>query len=149
MTLFSGESIPITVEQLRELTKPPIVAVLATVNPDGTPQATPLWYDFDGAFFNVTAFTHRVKVRNIPSNPAVSLVIVDTTGTGEPFTAIGRAELVEEGAHDKTRSLAIRYLGEERGAESAARLAHSPRVIIRISPQRLLVGQEGHRVNWP
>ena len=39
---------PITADQLDELTREPLLAVLSTVNPDGTPQATPLWYHYDG-----------------------------------------------------------------------------------------------------
>lgn len=41
-------------EQLKQITDRPLLAVLATVNPSGTPQATPLWYHYDGEHFVVT-----------------------------------------------------------------------------------------------
>ena len=68
----------ITPEKLKEITEKPLLAVLATVNPSGTPQATPLWYHDDDEYFKTTCFSHRVKVRNIRQNPNVVLVVVDT-----------------------------------------------------------------------
>ena len=129
-------------EQLEELTRQPLLAVLATVNPDGTPQATPLWYHYDGRTFNTTSFAHRVKVRNIRKNPKVSLVIVDTANYGKELIVRGTAELVEDGVPEATLRNAVRYLGEEKGRAEAAELtAGGPRVIIRITPERIVHGE--------
>ena len=139
---------PLTSEQLAEITKPAVLGIITTVNPDGSPQATPIWYDYDGESFNVTAFASRVKVRNIRRNPRVSLVVVDTVSYGGPLIVNGTAELVEEGAHEATQRMGIRYQGEQRGRESAARMAGQPRVIIRIKPDRLLY-DAGHAPTPP
>ena len=125
-------------ERLREITGPPVLAVLATVNPDGTAQATPVWYEYDGQTLNVTSFVDRVKVRNVRRNPSVALVVVDTVSYGEALIVRGTAEIVEEGARETTQRLAIRYQGEQQGRVSAARMGGQPRVIIRITPERLL-----------
>ena len=125
-------------EQLKAFTEKPLLAVLSTVSPDGTPQSTPVWYEFNGEAFLVTSFADRVKVRNIRRNPSVTLVVVDTVAYGEPLTVIGTAELVEDGAMDATLRSAIRYQGEELGKTSAAHMAGRPRVIIRITPRRIL-----------
>ena len=128
-------------EQLEQFTAKPLLGILATVNPDGSPQATPVWYSYDGRHFNTTAFTHRVKVRNIRANPRVSIVVVDTASYGEPLIVNGTAELVENGVAEATVTNAIRYSGEERGRASAADLtAAGPRVLIRITPERLIYG---------
>ncbi len=130
-----------TREELSEITRPPILGVLATVNPDGSPQATPIWYYYDGEHFNVTCYNHRVKARNIRRDPRVTLVVVDTANIGEPLIVNGTAELVEEGAAEATERVAIRYEGEEAGRVSAAGLnAAGPRLIIRITPDRIRYG---------
>ena len=100
---------PLTTEKLAEITKAPVLGILTTVNPDGSPQATPLWYYYDGEHFNVTAYPHRVKVRNIRRDPRVTLVVVDTANYGDPLIVSGVAELVEEGAAEATERVAIRY----------------------------------------
>ena len=128
-------------EQLAKITKPPVLGILTTVNPDGSPQATPLWYYYDGEYFNITAYPHRVKVRNIRRDPRVTLVVVDTANYGDPLIVSGAAEIVEEGAAEATERVAIRYEGEHAGRESAARLnARGQRVIIRITPERIRHG---------
>ena len=113
--------------------------MLATVNPDGSPQATPVWYDYDGEYFNTTAFAHRVKVRNIKRDPRVTLVIVDTANYNKELIVRGTAELVTEGVPEATLRNAVRYMGEERGnVEAAALTAGGPRVIIRVTPERII-----------
>ena len=128
----------LTPEELREIMELPMLGILATVNLDGSPQATPIWYDYDGQAFNVTSFANRVKVRNIRNNPRVSLIIVDTVNYGEPLTVNGTAKIIEEGAQAATQRMAIRYQGEKLGRVSAAHLAGKPRVIIRIKPKQVL-----------
>ena len=131
----------ITREQLNELTDEPLLAVLATVNPSGTPQATPLWYHYDGECFVTTCFDHRVKVRNIRQNPSVVLVVVDSVNNGKGLIVRGRAEVVEVGAEEATVVNGVRYLGEERGREAAADLnAMGSRVAIRVRPERIIYG---------
>ncbi len=130
---------PITEQELKRTTDEPLLAVLATVNPDGTPQATPLWYHYDGEAFVTTAFTSRVKVRNIKANPNVCLVIVDSANNGKGLIVWGQAGLVQDGVPEATLRNAVRYVGEERGPAAAADLtAEGPRVIIRITPERII-----------
>ena len=125
-------------DDLKAFTRNPLLAILSTVNPNGTPQSTPVWYEYDGEAFIVTSFADRIKVRNIRRNPAVSLVVMDTVSYGEPLTVNGTAELIEEGAQEATLRGAIRYQGEELGKISAAHMAGRPRMIIRIKPARVL-----------
>jgi PPOX class probable F420-dependent enzyme len=128
-------------DQLAEITEPPILGILTTVNADGSPQATPIWYYYDGEHFNVTCYGHRVKARNIRRDPRVTLVVVDTANYGDPLMVSGTAVLVEEGAAEATVRVAIRYEGDAAGRASAARLnARGHRVIIRIIPQRVRHG---------
>ena len=130
----------ITPTELREFTEKPLLAVLSTVNPDGSPQATPLWYHYDGEQFNMTAFTTRVKVRNIRRNPKVSLVVVDTARRrGQGLVVNGTAVLIEVGVPEATLRNAIRYLGEGKGRAMAKQLTETAaRVLIRVTPERML-----------
>src|SRR6266851_7003062 len=40
-------------------------ANLATVNPSGSPQVTPIWFDFDGKYIRINSARGRVKDKNI------------------------------------------------------------------------------------
>src|SRR6185503_18106170 len=52
-------------------------ANLATVNPDGTPQVTPVWVDYDGTHVLVNSARGRRKDKNMETNPAVAISILD------------------------------------------------------------------------
>ena len=64
-------------EKYLDLFKQPAFANLATLMPDGSPQVTPVWCDFDGERVIVNSAKGRVKDRNMRSNPRVALSIVD------------------------------------------------------------------------
>ena len=136
----------ISQDELNAFTREPLLAVITTVNPDGSLQATPVWYDYDGESFWFTSHSGRVKVRNVRQNPKVSLVVVDTSGYCTPLVVNGTAEIVEGGAQEATERVSIRYEGEEQGRASAQRLAvyarsiGRHRVIVRITPERIIYG---------
>jgi len=52
-------------------------AHLATIMPDGSPQVTPVWIDYDGEFILVNSARGRQKDRNIERNPLVAISISD------------------------------------------------------------------------
>ncbi|HKS46498.1 MAG TPA: PPOX class F420-dependent oxidoreductase [Amycolatopsis sp.] len=64
-------------EELRDLLERPLIADLATVREDGTPQVNPMWFAWDGEFIRFTHTNFRRKFRNIRANPAVAVSIID------------------------------------------------------------------------
>src|SRR5512144_871999 len=61
----------------RDLFKKKAFAHLATVMPDGRPQVTPVWFDFDGQHIRVNSAKGRVKDKNMRRDPRVALSIQD------------------------------------------------------------------------
>ena len=124
----------------------PLLAILSTVNRDGSPQSTPVWYMYDQGRFKVTSRGDRVKVRNIRGDPRVSLVVIDTAANGDPLLVRGTAVVVETDGDDFTYTMARRYEGRRRGDREAERLIEiarslgQPRVIVEITPLRVRIG---------
>ena len=91
------------------------LANLGTVMPNGAPQVTPVWFDYDGTFFRVNSAKGRVKDRNMRRNPAVSLAIVDPANAYRYVGVQGRVvEITEQGADAHIDSLAKKYLGQDK-----------------------------------
>lgn len=88
-------------------------AVLATIMPDGSPQATVLWFDTDGNHLRVNTARGRVKERNMSARKKVALVILDSQVPGRYLqvrgTVIGSTE---QGAREHISRLAHKYTGE-------------------------------------
>ena len=52
-------------------------ANLATLMRDGSPQVTPVWFDYTGGVVRVNTAKGRVKVRNLKAGSPVALAIMD------------------------------------------------------------------------
>ena len=64
-------------ETHKDLLQKPAFANLATLNPDGSPQVTPVWFEYDGRSIIINTARGRVKDRNLQREPRVALTIVD------------------------------------------------------------------------
>jgi PPOX class probable F420-dependent enzyme len=90
-------------------------ADLATLMPDGTPQVTPVWFDYDGHFVRVNTARGRVKARNLKAGAAVALSIMDPDNPYRYVQIRGRVvNIVEEGADRHIDALAKKYLGKDK-----------------------------------
>jgi PPOX class probable F420-dependent enzyme len=90
-------------------------AHIATVMPDGSPQVTPVWFDYDGNILRVNSAKGRVKVRNMQEGTAVALSIMDPENPYRYVQIRGRVRRVtEDGADRHIDSLAKKYLGKDK-----------------------------------
>lgn len=76
----------------------PIHGVFTTLMPDGQPQSSLVWCDFDGECACVNTSRERQKGKNVLLNPKVSLLVVDPENTGRYIEIRGDAEVIEDGA---------------------------------------------------
>lgn len=114
----------------------PHVAALATVRPDGRPHVTPVWYDFDGDEFTVSAFRGTQKLKNVEKKgfaslsifthepPYRSVVVEGTARVGSPLDNVWR------------QRVAARYLGEHAGRVFVQETADWDVIAIHIRPLR-------------
>ena len=90
-------------------------AHLATIMPDGSPQVTPVWFDYAGGAIRVNSARGRVKDRNMKEGAAVALSILDPDNAYRYLQVRGRIRKVtEEGAAAHIDSLAKKYIGQDK-----------------------------------
>src|SRR4026207_584678 len=65
----------------RDLVECPPVAALTTVMPDGYPQTSVVWCDFDGECVRVNTMRGFAKERNMRRDPRVTLLCYDPAET--------------------------------------------------------------------
>ena len=111
---------------------------MATINPDGTPQQTVMWYEVQGDQIVMNTKRGRVKDLNLARDPRLSLCFED----GYRYvTLTGTATLIEDQtvAQADIRRLAIRYHGPAKGEEQAQRLfSKQERITIRLHIDRVV-----------
>ena len=92
----------------------PPVAALTTVMPDGRPQTTVVWCDFDGVFVQVNTMRGFRKEKNMRANPKVTLLCFDPCEPLRFLEVRGRVvEMLDEGAMAHLDGLSKRYTGAE------------------------------------
>ena len=124
-------------EYLDLLTTKNPLAHLATIMPDGTPQVTPIWFDYIGGKLRVNSAKGRVKSRNMTPGAAVALSIVDPDNGYRYIQIRGRiGQVTEEGADAHIDSLAKKYLNLD---AYPYRSASEVRVIFEIVPSSVQV----------
>ncbi|MBM3464953.1 MAG: PPOX class F420-dependent oxidoreductase [Armatimonadetes bacterium] len=109
-------------------------AHLATVNAAGSPQVTPIWFDYDGTHVIINSAAGRVKDRNLRRDPRVALSILDQEQPYRYVQIQGRVvDVSEEGARDVINTLAKKYLGQDTypGPEGETRVTY------KIAPEKV------------
>ena len=90
-------------------------AHLATLMPDGSPQVTPVWFDYKDGRIRVNSAKGRTKSRNMKEGSRVALAIMDPDNPYRYIQIRGQVSRVtEEGASAHIDSLAKKYLGQEK-----------------------------------
>jgi len=90
-------------------------AHLATLMPDGSPQVTPVWFDYAGGAIRVNSARGRVKDRNMNEGARVALSILDPDNPYRYLQIRGRVrKVIETGADAHIDSLAKKYLGVDK-----------------------------------
>jgi PPOX class probable F420-dependent enzyme len=121
-------------EKYKDLLEKVAFANLATVMPDGAPQVTPVWFDYDGRHIIVNTAKGRVKDRNMRANPRVALSIMDPANPYRYLEIRGKvAEVTEEGADAHIDKQAKRYLNLDK---YPYRQPGEVRVLFKIAPER-------------
>ncbi len=127
---MSVESIP---ERFEDLFEKRSFGHLATLMPDGSPQVTPVWVDYEGECILINSVKGRQKDLNMERDPRVAISIQDPD---DPYRYLQiRGKVVEttfEGADEHIDKQAQRYLDLEKHPHQA-----EGRKLFRIQPEQV------------
>jgi PPOX class probable F420-dependent enzyme len=95
----------------RALIERPVLASLATLNPDGSPQITPLWVDLDGDSVVFNTANGRKKTRNLERDGRVAVTVIDPEDQYNVVAFRGTVtDITTDGADAHIDALAKKYL---------------------------------------
>ena len=128
-----------TPEKLTEFLAGPRIAVLATINADGTPALNPVWYSYEDGRFFVIVPTKSYYGKNIARDPRITICVQDENPPYRAVVAKGTAVIEAEGTAigPRLRALAIRYFGEEKGNAYAEGNDASHDILVSLVPEKL------------
>jgi PPOX class probable F420-dependent enzyme len=137
---------PLNNEETADLLTSDTVARLATIDADGYPHVTPLWFLWADGAFHFTSDSGRPHLRRMRVNPRVGLVIdveaeqrPDGQRPNKQLRATGDATLSPDTEAVWTRRIWARYITGSAAMRAAeAGLGNRQRVLIRIVPRRIV-----------
>ena len=121
----------------RDLLDRPLLAMLGTIQPDGTPQVMPMWADLADGLVRVNTAIGRQKHANMVRNPHVSILVVDPDDEFRFIEVRGDVVLITS---DGAEAHADKLITEYRGAEHVPTAPRSEtRIMVAIEPRRVIV----------
>ncbi|MFI9269525.1 PPOX class F420-dependent oxidoreductase [Kitasatospora sp. NPDC052896] len=121
-------------EKARALLDGRSFAVIATLQPDGSPQSSVVWVTRDGDDVLFSTVQGRRKHLNLVRDPRISLLV---NPPEEPYSYLevrGEAALTTEGGAELIDELSHKYLGKDYPDDTP----ETVRVVVRLTPQRVI-----------
>ena len=119
----------------RELIAKPVLAHVASLDPDGSPNVSPVWVELDGEDLVINTALGRAKARNLATDARVAVSIVDPDDDHSLITLHGSVVgFTTIGADDVIDRLAKKYLGVDTYPN---RREGEVRVTVTIHPDRI------------
>lgn len=103
-------------------------AVLATVNPDGSPQTSAMWVGRDGIDLLFSTVEGRVKHRNMRRDPRVSVSVLDSSDPENYVELRGRVAMTPDVGRKVDTQLSWKYDGKDPGEDRPGAV----RVVVRM-----------------
>lgn len=124
------------------LLEQPVYVVATTLMPDGQPQSTLLWCDYEDGTLRINSIHGRQKEKNLAKDPRITLMFVDP---GDPFRWMEIRGIVEEptedGAVEHIHKLSMKYTGQQYygGYAPAERQFQETRMMYSIRPTKVCI----------
>ena len=121
------------------------IGTLCTLNADGSPNALPIWYDWDGEKIRMFSNHDTGKIRRLRKDPRACLSVAEPVGANESWVTVeGTVELLEEGGKELALSRAKHYYDPnvyKDTARSGKTIAHWEQsddfVLLELTPTRI------------
>ena len=121
-------------DSYRDLFQKRAFGSFTTLMPDGSPQTTPVWVDFEDGRVIVNTALGRQKDKNVRHDPRVAVTLIDPDNPYRNLEIRGRvAEVTQNGAEKHIDKMAKKYLDKD--TYPFARPGEQ-RVLIKITPER-------------
>lgn len=129
-------------EQLAKFLAQANLLIVATINPEGYPHLTPVWYKFDDGVFYFSTTAERKKGRNLAKNKKVGFAIAPSELSYKAVVGYGDAEIIEDPKGELLIELGRKYLPPEKADNYTkgileAEIGKAHRIIVKIKPKWL------------
>ncbi len=117
----------------------PLLATATTLNRDGSPQLSYIFFMREGNEIAFSTTSDRVKTKNLLRDPRINFAVVDPANAFKWVIVNGTATVTTEGAFEFLAKAVGRRMTPDQTREYVDRLRSEPRVVVRITPKTMRV----------
>ncbi|MFI0711670.1 PPOX class F420-dependent oxidoreductase [Streptomyces inhibens] len=125
-------------DDLKQLLDTPVFVTLVTLQPDGSPQASPVWVKRDGDDLLISTTVGRRKEKNLRRDPRASVVVQPFDNPYTYAEVRGTATLTTEGGQELINELSLKFTGRPYAEFNPDAANDAERVVVRITPRKVV-----------
>ena len=123
--------------KIEELFQKKNLVFIATINPDGSPQLTPVWGNYNDNHILINTAEGRIKHKNVQKDPRVAVSVVDHDNTLNMTTIRGKVvQIIPDYDYSHANELTKQYMGI---SEYPYKRENEKRIIIKIKPEKIFM----------
>ncbi|MFG3202886.1 PPOX class F420-dependent oxidoreductase [Streptomyces sp. NPDC048192] len=125
-------------DQLKSVLDGKVFIVVGTLQPDGSPQLSPVWVKRDGDDLLFSTTVDRRKYLNLDRDPRVTVAVLNPEQPYEYAEIRGTAEMTTDGGPQLIDELSLKYTGKKYAEFNPEAAKDAQRVVVRIKPRKVV-----------
>ncbi|WP_181797916.1 PPOX class F420-dependent oxidoreductase [Streptomyces sp. WELS2] len=125
-------------DRLKSVLDGKVFIVVGTLQPDGSPQLSPVWVKRDGDDLLFSTTVDRRKYLNLERDPRVTVAVLNPESPYEYAEIRGTAEMTTDGGPELIDELSRKYTGKDYKDFNPASAGDAQRVVVRIRPRKIV-----------
>ena len=113
------------------------MAVMATINKDGSPHLSPNWYYYDGERLSFVTTKERLKFFNLRRDDRMSVCVYEPPLASNYVVIQGRATIDDGDIWEDARLIIQRYVEPDQVENYVERWKTQPRILIQVAPDKI------------
>ncbi|RLL67486.1 PPOX class F420-dependent oxidoreductase [Streptomyces sp. Z26] len=124
-------------DNLKKTLDDTVFVTLVTIQPDGSPQASPVWVKRDGDDVLISTTVDRRKTLNLRRDPRATVVVQPADNPYTYAEIRGTVTMTTDGGQELIDELARKYVGKSYGEFNPDSGQDAERVVVRITPRKV------------
>ncbi|MGY0492680.1 PPOX class F420-dependent oxidoreductase [Streptomyces sp. WG-D5] len=125
-------------DELKALLDSKVFIAVATIQPDGSPQVSPVWAKRDGDDVLFSTTVDRRKTKNLNADPRVTVMVQPADNPYAYAEIRGTAEITTEGGQELIDELSVKYTGKKYAEFNPASGQDAERVVVRVRARKVV-----------
>ncbi|MBO1337440.1 PPOX class F420-dependent oxidoreductase [Streptomyces sp. VRA16 Mangrove soil] len=123
---------------LKELLDSKVFIGVATLQPDGSPQVSPVWVKRDGDDVLFSTTVGRQKEKNLRRDPRVTVLVQPADNPYAYAEIRGTADITTEGGQELIDELSLKYTGKKYAEFNPSSADDAERVVVRVRARKVV-----------